>query len=228
MANDLFQLLSYIVLASLIATAILMFIAKLLKSIFLKNIAQDKGAIFARLLEIKEMLEKAKEKLSIATMVSYRKFKDVDAQESVFKGQLETIKNETLALSDALQELTQELVEKEKSKNNLLQTSSNNTLIIGELIAGKATLENEMSALQKDLNSSKSELITLQNELEMEEAQKEVLKELETNLENLQEQLSESANAYRDISRSFMELENQYRLLEDEYKRLIALNIKES
>ncbi|MDR2337355.1 MAG: hypothetical protein LBE20_01750 [Deltaproteobacteria bacterium] len=226
MSNNIIFLSVFIFVASIITVIVLIAVAKGFKVLFLNNLSQEGNSFYSDLEEIKTVVESAKARLA-SGMLPYEKFYELEQAEIEFRNRINEIKEDTQTLNQTLKDLNKNLVEKEKKREELKSKSANVLLLIGELVANKTTLETEMGALQKELNSSKSMLITLESELELAEDQKAIFVELQNSLEELENQLFEVSTTYKDVSKSFMELENQYQSLEREYKRLIELNLKD-
>jgi len=218
--------LIFIIVAALLASIVLLFIAaQVIKFVFLRKLTGNSESFYGSLKQAQEAIENAKRRLA-DEMVPYDRYKNLLKAETEALDRMNALKEESAQLAKERQTLSAEVVEKERKKEELTKSSTNTLLLVGELIATRTTLEDEMAVLQGNLDTSKSELQTLVGEIEMAEEQKAAFQEVSDTLEEVKERLFEVASTYKDSAKNLLELENQYQSLEKEYKKLIELNIK--
>ena len=224
--SDNTVLFIFVIVTSLLCSiAVLLISAKIIKLILLRKLPENTDSFYANLRHAQEVIESSKRRL-VDDMVSYGKYKELLQTEANMLERMDFLKVEAKQMSQDIKALNKDIVEKERKKDELKKNSTDTLLLIGELMASKTTLEDEMVVLQGSLDTSKVELQTLVDEIEMAEEQRKAFQELSDTLDEVKDRLFEVSSTYKDSSKNLMELENQYQSLEKEYKKLIELNIK--
>ena len=222
--NTVFSI--FVTLVALVASIIVLVIsAKVIKFIFLRKLSENDASFYGSLKKVQGVIEKSQQKLA-EPMVPYGKYKDLLQKEANALDRMNFIKEEQKQIEQNIRALNAEATEKERAKDELTKNSGNTLKLIGELIATRTTLEDEVSVLHGNLEVSKSELKTLVEEIEMAEGQKAAFKEVSKTLDEVKDRLFEVSSTYKDSAKNLMELENQYQSLEKEYKKLIELNLQ--
>ena len=214
-----------IVTALLVSIVLLVIAAKVIKLVFLRKLGENHDSFYANLRRVQEIIENSKPRLA-DEMIPYGKYKELLQKEASALDRMNFIKEESKRLEQEIKDCTTEAAEKERTKEELTKNSTNTLLLVGELIATRTTLEDEMSLLQGNFEVSKSELKTLVDEIEMAESQKAAFKEVSDTLDEVKDRLFEVSSTYKDSAKNLLELENQYQSLEKEYKKLIELNLQ--
>lgn len=218
--------LIFVIVTALLGSIILLFIsAKVIKFILLRKLPENKDSFYERLRQVQEIVDNANQRLS-NEMIPYGKYRELEQAEIDTTVGISALKEESERLKQEIKVLNKDALDKERKKDELKKNSSNTLLLIGELIANRTTLDDEMVVLKGNLEASKSELKTLVDEIEMAEEQKAVFAELSSTMDEVKERLFEVSSTYKDSAKNLMELENQYQSLEKEYKKLIELNLK--
>ena len=222
--NTVFSI--FVIVAGLIGSiTILLVSAKIIKFFAFRKLSENGDSFHVNLWQMKEIVEEARIRLS-NPMIPYGKYWELEQAEADAVSSINSLKDESSQLTQELKVLNQDARDKERKKDELKKNSSNTLLLIGELIANRTTLEDEMVLIQGNLDASKSQLKTLVDEIELAEEQKAVFEELNRTMDEVRERLFEVSSTYKDSAKNIMELENQYQSLEKEYKKLIELNLK--